>query len=335
MAGISVAVLGAGSWGTTVAHLCAHNVPTVLWARDPAVVSSVNAHHVNDRYLSGYELHRDLSATADLAEAVSGADVVVMGVPSTAFADTLDAMEPHLRAWVPVISLTKGLDRATGARMTELVEQRLPGRPVGALTGPNLAKEIMAGQPAATVLAMTDVNVTAALHDAFATPSFRVFTNPDIVGCELGGALKNVVAIAAGIASGLGGGANTTAAIITRGLAEMTRLGVALGGQPLTFAGLAGMGDLIATCTSPQSRNRHVGEELGRGRSLQEISAGLDQVAEGVKSTPIVLELAARHGVAMPIARQVHAVLFEGATAHDAQTNLLSLPSNFELDGLV
>jgi glycerol-3-phosphate dehydrogenase (NAD(P)+) len=263
-----------------VAHLCAHNVPTVLWARDAAVVSSVNDTHSNDRYLPGYALHPALRATTELAEAVSGADVVVMGVPSTAFADTLDAMEPHLRAWVPVISLTKGLERSTGRRMTELVEQRLPGRPVGALTGPNLAKEIMAGQPAATVLSMTDVNVTAALHDAFATTSFRVFTNPDIIGCELGGALKNVVAIAAGIAAGLGGGANTTAAIITRGLAEMTRLGVALGGQPLTFAGLAGMGDLIATCTSPQSRNRHVGEQLGQGRSLAEISAGLDQVAE-------------------------------------------------------
>ena len=335
MSGISVAVLGAGSWGTTVAHLCAHNVPTVLWARDAAVVSSVNDTHSNDRYLPGYALHPALRATTELAEAVSGADVVVMGVPSTAFADTLDTMEPHLRAWVPVISLTKGLERSTGRRMTELVEQRLPGRPVGALTGPNLAKEIMAGQPAATVLSMTDVNVTAALHDAFATPSFRVFTNPDIIGCELGGALKNVVAIAAGIAAGLGGGANTTAAIITRGLAEMTRLGVALGGQPLTFAGLAGMGDLIATCTSPQSRNRHVGEQLGQGRSLAEISAGLDQVAEGVKSAPVVLELAARHGVAMPIARQVHAVLFEGATALEAQENLLSLPSRFELDGLV
>jgi glycerol-3-phosphate dehydrogenase (NAD(P)+) len=307
-----------------VAHLCAHNVPTVLWARDAAVVSSVNDTHSNDRYLPGYALHPALRATTELAEAVSGADVVVMGVPSTAFADTLDAMEPHLRAWVPVISLTKGLERSTGRRMTELVEQRLPGRPVGALTGPNLAKEIMAGQPAATVLSMTDVNVTAALHDAFATTSFRVFTNPDIIGCELGGALKNVVAIAAGIAAGLGGGANTTAAIITRGLAEMTRLGVALGGQPLTFAGLAGMGDLIATCSSRQSRNNTVGFELGRGRTIAEVVGEMRMVAEGVKSSPSVVGLAARCGVEMPIAEQVVAVCHQGGTARDALVALMS-----------
>ncbi len=262
---ITVAVLGAGSWGTTVAHLAAHNVPTVLWARDPQVAASVNDAHRNARYLPDYELHPSLRATADLGEAVAGADVVVMGVPSSAFRDTLVQVAPHLRAWVPVVSLTKGLERDTGARMSELIDAELPGHPVGVLTGPNLAKEIMAGGAAATVLAMTDDNVASALQEVFSTPTFRVYTNPDIVGCELGGALKNVVAIASGMADGLGAGDNTRSAIITRGLAELTRLGVAMGGQPLTFAGLAGMGDLIATCVSPQSRESSCGRAAGPG----------------------------------------------------------------------
>lgn len=334
MGAMSVAVLGAGSWGTTVAHLCAHNAPTVLWARDPAVATEVRADHRNSRYLAGYDLHPSLDATSDLATAVAGADLLVVGVPSSAFRQTLVEASAHLRPWVPVVSLTKGLERGTMMRMTEVADDVVAGRPIGVLTGPNLAKEVMAGEPAASVLAMSDEYVAAALQPLFTTPTFRIFTNPDVVGCELGGALKNVVAIAAGIADGLGGGDNTRAAIITRGLAELTRLGIALGGQPLTFAGLAGMGDLIATCVSPQSRNRHVGEQLGRGSTLAEITAGLDQVAEGVKSVPAVLELAAQHGVAMPIAEQVHAVCFEGCSAVDAQANLLSLPSRFELDGI-
>lgn len=331
---IRVAVLGAGSWGTTVAHLAAHNGPTVLWARDPEVADAVDRAHVNPRYLDGFDLHPDLRATNDLAEAVTGADVVVVGVPSTSFRPTLEAIAPHLRAWVPVVSLTKGLEAGTGRRMSELAAEVLPGRPVGALTGPNLAKEVLAGEPAATVLALADAQAAPMLQEVFATPTFRVFTNSDVVGCELGGALKNVVAIAAGMADGLGGGDNTRATIITRGLAELTRLGVALGGQPLTFAGLAGMGDLIATCVSPQSRNRHVGEQLGRGMTLEEITAGMDQVAEGVKSVPVVLELAERLGIPVPIARQVHAVCFEGLTAVEAQANLLSLPNRAELDGI-
>lgn len=334
MAAMSVAVLGAGSWGTAVANLCAHNAPTVLWARDPGVATAVQRDHRNSRYLPGIGLHPSLGATDDLAEAVAGADVLVVGVPSSAFRDTLVEASAHLRPWVPVVSLTKGLERESMMRMTEVADDVVPGRPIGVLTGPNLAKEVLAGEPAASVLAMSDGYVAAALQPLVATPTFRVFTNPDVVGCELGGALKNVIAIAAGIADGLGGGDNTRAAIITRGLAELTRLGIALGGQPLTFAGLTGMGDLIATCVSPQSRNRHVGEQLGRGRTLAEITADLDQVAEGVKSVPAVLALAAQHGVPMPIAEQVHAVCFEGRSAVEAQANLLSLPSRFELDGI-
>ena len=331
---IHVAVLGAGSWGTTVAHLAAHNAPTTLWARDPDLAAVIDRDHRNPRYLGGYPLHPDLGATADLAAAVTTADVVVMGVPSAGFAATLEAVRPHLRPWVPVVSLTKGLESQTGRRMTELIDDGLPGHPFGALSGPNLAKEIMAGDAAATVLAMSDTNVAEALQQVFSTPTFRVFTNPDIVGCELGGALKNVMAIASGMADGLGTGDNTRAAVITRGLAELTRLGVALGGRPMTFAGLAGMGDLLATCISTQSRNRHVGEELGRGRTIDEVIAGMDQVAEGVKSAPVVLELARRHNVAMPIARLVHAVCFEGATAQEAYDRLLHLRPRSELEGL-
>lgn len=334
MSQISVAVIGAGSWGTTVAHLAAHNVPTVLWARDPDVARAVDTDHINPRYLSGFALHPGLRATADLSEAVAAADVVVVGVPSGAFRSTVQLVAPLMRAWVPVVSLTKGFEQPAGIRMSEIIDAELPGHPFGVLTGPNLAKEIMAGEPTASVLAMSDANVADELAGVFGTPTFRVFTNPDIVGCELGGALKNVIAIAAGIADGLGGGDNSRAAIITRGLAELTRLGVAMGGQPLSFAGLAGMGDLIATCVSPQSRNRHVGVELGRGRTIEEISAGMDQVAEGVKSAPIVVELAARHGVAMPIAEQVHAVCFGGRSARDAYHHLLGLRTGAEMFGI-
>jgi glycerol-3-phosphate dehydrogenase (NAD(P)+) len=334
MSQITVAVLGAGSWGTTVAHLAAHNAPTVLWARDPDVAAAVNNTSTNPRYLEGFALHPDLRATADLAEAVSVADVVVMGVPSAAFRSTLQMMAPLLRPWVPVVSLTKGLEHPTGIRMSEIIDAELPGHPYGVLTGPNLAKEIMAGEPTASVLAMSDANVADALQQIFGGPTFRVFTNPDIVGCELGGALKNVMAIASGMADGLGGGDNTRATIVTRGLAELTRLGVALGGQPLTFAGLAGMGDLIATCVSSQSRNRFVGEQLGRGLSLEEVSASMDQVAEGVKSAPMVLELAARHGVVMPIAEQVHAVCYLGHNARDAYRALLERRPGSEMYGL-
>lgn len=331
---IRVAVLGAGSWGTTVAHLCAHNAPTVLWARDSEIATAVTERHENPRYLPGYPLKPELGATADLADAVGSADVVVMGVPSQAFRTTVRAVAAHIRAWVPVLSLTKGLEGQTRMRMTEVIAEELPGHPYGVLTGPNLAKEILAGDAAATVLAMSDVSVADELARVFATELFRVYTNPDIVGSELGGALKNVVAIASGMADGLGTGDNTRAAVITRGLAELTRLGVAMGGDPLTFSGLAGMGDLVATCISTQSRNRYVGEQIGRGRTIDDIVAEMDQVAEGVKSAAVVVDLASDQGVEVPIAEQVDAVCNHGATAVDAYRGLLRRRRRGELDGL-
>jgi len=331
---IGAAVIGAGSWGTTVAHLLAHNTATVLWARDPAVADQVNQTHSNERYLAGYDLHTDLTATSSLGAAVAQADVLVMGVPSHGFRSTLEAVAEHLRAWVPVVSLTKGLEQGSLLRMTQVVNDVLPGHPYGVLTGPNLAKEIMAGDAAAAVLSMSDDTIAAELHRVFATRLFRVYTNPDVIGCEVAGALKNVMAIASGMADGLGTGDNTRAAVITRGLNELTRLGVAMGGEAITFSGLAGMGDLVATCISTQSRNRYVGEQLGKGRTIDEIIAEMSMVAEGVKTATVVRELARQFGVEMPIAEQVYAVLNEGRTAQEAYRGLLGRDYRHELHGL-
>lgn len=323
MVELRVTVLGGGSWGTTVAHLCAHNNETVLWARDTATVDAINERHRNERYLAAYPLHRDLRATTDFEAAVRRADVLVMGVPTGAFRDTARRAADVLGPWVPVISLAKGFEEGTKLRMTQILEQELPSRPVGVLTGPNLAKEVLSGLPAGAVVAVTEFHIAARLQSVFTTPTFRVFTHHDVVGCELGGALKNVYAIAAGSSEGRQQGDNARAAIITRGLAELIELGVRMGGEPLTLAGLAGMGDLMATCISPQSRNFRVGFELGRGRTIEEILGEMDQVAEGVKACRIVRELAREHGVSMPIAAQVNAVCWEGRSPEWAGDALL------------
>jgi glycerol-3-phosphate dehydrogenase (NAD(P)+) len=321
---MQVAVIGGGSWGTTVAHLCAKNTPTTLWARRDEVATEVREQHRNSHYLAGFDLTPTLDATSSLEEAVRAADVLVMGVPSHGMRDTARDLAPYLRPWVPVVSLSKGLEQGTRLRMTQVLEAELPGHPCGVLTGPNLAKEILAGGAAASVVAMEDTVIAESLQDVFASDVFRVYTNPDVIGCEIAGALKNVMAIASGMADGLGTGDNTRAAVITRGLAELTRLGCAMGGHPMTFAGLAGMGDLIATCISPQSRNRYVGEQLGRGRKIEEIIDEMHMVAEGVKTSKVVMELAHEHGVRLPIAREVHRVVHEGSTAADAYRGLLA-----------
>ncbi|MCB1702917.1 MAG: NAD(P)H-dependent glycerol-3-phosphate dehydrogenase, partial [Halioglobus sp.] len=268
MQNLKVGLLGGGSWGTTVAALLTRNVPVTLWARNPDTVEEINTHHTNSTYLPGAHLPEKLVATNDIAEAVSGADVVVMGIPSQNFRSVLLEVKQHIRAWVPVISLTKGLELDTHMRMTEIITEVMPGHPVGVLTGPNLAREIMAGQAAASVIAMEDDIIVRELQSIFKSGLFRVYTNNDVIGCELGGVLKNIIAIAVGMGDGQGAGDNTRSALITRGLAEVTRLGVAMGGRAATFSGLPGMGDMIATCTRPQSRNRHVGGELGRRRDM-------------------------------------------------------------------
>ncbi len=320
---IRVTVLGGGSWGTTVAHLAAHNAPTTLWARDEATVDAINQRHRNERYLPDYELHPTLTATTDFEAACVDTDLLVMGVPTSAVRDTAKRAATHIRPWVPVVSLSKGFEEGTHLRMTQIIEQELPSRPVGVLTGPNLAKEILADQPAAAVLAMSEFHIAERLQELFTTPVFRVFLNHDVIGCELGGALKNVYAIAAGSAEGRGLGDNSRAALLTRGLAELIDLGTAMGGEPLTLAGLAGLGDLVATCMSPQSRNSRVGRELGQGRSIDEILADMEQVAEGVKAAKVVQELAKLHKVHLPIANQVYAVCWENKNPEWASDALM------------
>lgn len=329
-----VCVLGGGSWGTTVASLAAHNTDTMLWCRDEQTVDDINTRHTNSRYLEGYELHPALKATSDLEQAVRTADLLVMGIPSHSYRETLSVAAPFVRPWVPVLSLTKGLEQGTRLRMSQVTNEVLPGHPAGALTGPNLAKEVLAGGAAASVVAMADEVVAEALQEVFSTDLFRVYVNDDVIGCELGGALKNVIALASGMADGLGTGDNTRAAVITRGLAEITRLGYALGGRPETFAGLTGMGDLIATCISPQSRNRFFGEQLGKGRTVAEIAKEMDQVAEGVKTAPVVCTLAEEVGVVVPIATEMNLVVSGRQSAQDAYRGLLGRSARHELDPL-
>jgi len=330
-----VAVIGAGSWGTTVASLAAANAPTVLWARRAELAAEMNERHTSEAYLPGLQLHPALRATSSIEEAVASADVLVMAVPSHGFRAVLELATDHVRPWIPVVSLVKGLEQGTRRRMTQVVEQILPGHPAGVLSGPNLAREVMTGHAAAAVIAMPDAHVASALQDIFKAPLFRVYRSTDVVGAEIAGALKNVFAIAAGMSSGLGTGDNTRALVICRAIAEMTRLGVAMGGDQLTFAGLAGVGDLLATCISPLSRNRRVGEELAKGRSLAEITAEMNMVAEGVKTCGVVRELADEHRVDMPIAHQVDAVINAGRTPEEAYAGLLRRVPRTEFEGVV
>ncbi|HEY5852634.1 MAG TPA: NAD(P)H-dependent glycerol-3-phosphate dehydrogenase [Aldersonia sp.] len=319
---IQVVVLGAGSWGTTVASLAARNTPTLLWARDQATVDDVNNKHRNTKYLGDIPLKESLRATNDLREAAQAADVLVVGVPSVAVRATLGEIADDLRAWVPVISLAKGLEPATRLRPTEVIADALPGHPVGLLAGPNIAGEVARGYAAAAVVATEDDHIANALHPLFASGLFRVYRNNDVLGCELGGILKNVIAIAAGMAEGLGVGDNTRAMVLTRGLAEMTRLGVAMGADPRTFAGLTGVGDLMATCMSPRSRNRRAGELIAAGNTAEQAAEMLGQVAEGIKTTPTVMALAREHDVEMPICTAVDSVLLGRSAATDAYRGL-------------
>jgi len=328
-----VAVIGAGSWGTAVAAIACRNVDTIVWARRKELADQIATTHTSE-YLGDSQLPERLRATASLEEALRDADVVVMGVPSHGFRDVLDEAVPFVPDGAPILSLSKGVEQQTLKRMTEVVADLLPDHPAGVLTGPNLAKEVLAGYPAASVIALEDHDLAIELQPLFLTESLRIYTNPDVVGCEVAGALKNVMAIAAGIADGFGFGDNTKATLMTRGLAELTRLGLALGGQALTFSGLAGMGDLVATCMSRQSRNRHVGEQLGKGRTLDEIVAAMHMVAEGVKTSRAVVDLAARVDVEMPIAEQVVEVLYEGKRAADVIPALMQREAKPELHGI-
>lgn len=332
-----VTVVGAGSWGTAFSALVGERTDVTLWAREPEVVEGVNEQHRNPLFLEDLELPAAVTANGSLADALDGADVVVLAVPSAFYRSVLEQVATSIPPEQPVVSLTKGIEHGTLLRMSEVAREALVGHDhdrFGVLSGPNLAREIAGGQPAATVLAMPDEATAASLQRLFMSERFRVYTNPDVVGCELGGSVKNVIALAAGMCAGLGFGENARAALVTRGLAEMTRLGVALGGQPLTFLGLAGIGDLVATCASSSSRNRTVGEQLATGRSLEEIRSGMRMVAEGVETAGPLLELARRAGVEMPIAEQVAAVLAGEVTPTDAVALLMDRDPKPELHGI-
>ncbi len=320
-------VLGSGSWGTALAALLVHaGVPAWLWARDLETVRSLAATRSNPRYLPGLVLPEDLWPTDDLTVAME-ADLVVLAVPSQALRSV--ARQLCVRRGTPVVSATKGFELGTTKRMTEIISEEVPEAIPLALSGPNLAGEIAMGRPASTVIG-GEPEAARLVQQAFNSERFRVYTNEDVVGVELGGALKNITALAAGILDGLELGDNAKAALMTRGLAENARLGVAMGAEAATFAGLAGMGDLIATCASPLSRNHRVGVELARGFSWQQIQDRLQLTAEGVHTTVSALELARRHHIELPIASQIHAVLYEGLPAERAVSALMGRPPRSE-----
>jgi glycerol-3-phosphate dehydrogenase (NAD(P)+) len=320
---LKVGLLGGGSWGTTVASLTSKNSETTIWARNIGTVTEINKHNSNEKYLPKAKLHKGLKASNSIKETVENADVIVMGVPSQNFRTVLLEAKPYIRPWVPIVSLAKGLEISTKMRMTQIIEEIMPGHPAGVLTGPNLAKEIHAGKAAAAVISMVDKTIAKKLQTVFSSGLFRVYTNTDVIGSELGGALKNVMAIAAGMGDGANAGDNTRSALITRGLSELTRLGTAMGGKSRTFAGLTGLGDLIATCSSSKSRNHHVGVQLGKGEKLETIMSNMNEIAEGVKTAKVVMELARDYNVDMPITKEVYKVLYEGNTAFDAFKGLI------------
>jgi glycerol-3-phosphate dehydrogenase (NAD(P)+) len=321
------AVIGAGSWGTTVASLLAPVVPTTIWARRAKIADGINDKHRNKAYLKGFDLPVELSATDNLNEAVSGADIIIMGVPSHGYRDVLTRAADMVPPDTPIISLTKGIEAGTLMRMTEVTADVLPDHDtdvIGVLTGPNLAREIMEGQPAGTVIAMENQEVARAVQSRISGPRLRVYTNTDVIGSESAGAVKNVMAIASGMAAGQGFGDNALATLVTRALVEMARLGIAMGGRARTFAGLAGIGDLIATCSSRQSRNFRVGYGLGQGRDLDEIIDEMQMVAEGVKSTAGILALSRQYDADMPIADKVGEVLYDGLDVTEALHQLMT-----------
>jgi glycerol-3-phosphate dehydrogenase (NAD(P)+) len=322
-----VAVLGAGNWGTAFAKVLADAGRDVMvWARRPDIAVAIRERHVNPDYLPALRLPASVQATVDPRRAVDGADLVVIAIPSQTLRGNLADWARYLGPDVTLVSLMKGIELGTLKRMSELIVEaaRVDPDRVAVVTGPNLAAEIAAEQPAATVVACADIDRATRVQKAVTTRYLRVYTNDDVIGCELGGAVKNVIALAYGMANALGFGDNTKATLITRGLAETARLGVALGADPLTFAGLAGLGDLVATCSSPLSRNRTFGEHLGRGETLEQAQAATRFTAEGVKSCLAIRDLAIKQGIEMPITEQVERVCHEGLDPRVAVGALMS-----------
>ena len=323
-----IGIIGAGSWGTALAIIAAragHDV--TLWSRHPEAVNSINARRVNDRYLTSFSIPDRVTATNEIANALREASLVLLAAPSHAARDLLTQMAPALSESAVIVSVSKGIEIETGKRISEIVKEVVGGaNPFVCLSGPSFAKEVVAGQPTAVVAASKDAVAARTVQADLSFENLRIYTNADVVGTEIGGSVKNVMAIAAGMTTGSGLGSNSVAALITRGLAEITRLARREGAQLETLMGLAGLGDLVLTCTGSLSRNRFVGEQLGKGISLEEISAGMNEVAEGIKTTLAVKQLADKAGLEMPITNEVKAVLYDGKSVRDAVAELMSRP---------
>jgi glycerol-3-phosphate dehydrogenase (NAD(P)+) len=334
---VNTAVLGGGSWGTTFAQvLCDAGTPATLYCREPELAEQINATHTSSSYLPGVLLPASLRATSEPAAALAGADLVVLAIPAQSLRQNLTQWRDYLPANAVILSLIKGIELGTGDRMSQVIADVTGAAPdrVAVISGPNLAPEIAARQYCATVVACADESVADQLQKACHTAYFRPYTNPDVIGCELGGSVKNVIALAVGIAAGMGLGDNTRAMLITRGLAEIARLGAALGAEQHTFAGLAGLGDLVVSCSSPLARNRSFGEKLGRGMPMADVLASTKQTVEGVKSSQSVRQLARDHGVEMPITEVIAGVMHEGLAIDEAVLMLASRAAKPERYGL-
>ena len=329
-----IAIIGAGSWGTALAVVAARAGHAVrLWSRNSDVINSINGQRVNSRYLSSTSIPEGVVATGDFGMALSGASIVLIAVPSHAARETLNVVASLLDENAIIVSVTKGIEIETTKRISEISKEVVGGSyPFVSLSGPSFAKEVVDGHPTAIVAASKDIFAARTVQNDLSFENLRIYTNTDVVGTELGGSVKNVMAIAAGMTAGLGFGSNSVAALITRGLAEITRLARREGAQMETLMGLAGLGDLVLTCTGSLSRNRFVGEELGKGRTLEKITAELNEVAEGIKTARAVKKLADRAGLEMPITNEVNAVLYDGKPARDAVAELMSRPLREEIN---
>ena len=328
-----VAIIGAGSWGTALAVVAAragHGV--CLWSRSAEVVSSINERQVNSRYLSSTSIPSSVVATSELGEALDDASMVLLAAPSHAARELLTAMSPLLKSDAVIVGVSKGIEIESGKRISEIAKEVAGGsHAYVCLSGPSFAKEVVERHPTAIVAASKDAVAARTVQNDLSFENLRIYTNTDVIGTEIGGSVKNVMAIAAGMTAGLGFGANSVAALITRGLAEITRLARREGAQVETLMGLAGLGDLVLTCTGSLSRNRFVGEELGKGRTIAEITSGMNEVAEGINTARAVKKLADRAGLEMPITNEVHAVLYDGKTTSDAVSELMSRPLREEM----
>lgn len=332
---MKIAVIGAGSWGTAMAgQLGLKNDDVVLWARNPALAERLEITRINDAYLPDVALPMGVRVTSDLIDAVTGASLIILSTPSHAIRETARQISKTVQENTIIVSAAKGLELGSLKRMSEVIAEEIPqaANQVAALSGPNHAEEVGGNHPTATVVGAKIRSVAEAVQDAFMLPTFRVYTNPDIIGVELGGALKNIIALGAGVAEGLGFGDNTKAALMTRGLAEIARLGIAMGANPLTFAGLSGIGDLMVTCTSRHSRNRRAGVLLAQGKSAAQIQAETNMVVEGIKSTVAAYNLSTLHNIEMPITTETYRILYEGKSPKEAVLELMSRGKTHEVE---